>query len=709
MTILSTKWLGLAALSLALAAPMATAQTPEVTQDDGASDKILDTIRVTGQHLYSSKINALKSPTPILDVPQSLSIITADQIAKRGFDSIGDIVDYTAGVNLSQGEGHRDAVVFRGVRSTADFFIDGVRDDVQYYRPLYNLEQVEILRGPNALLFGRGGTGGIINRVAKKGVMDDSFTAYGFGVDSLGGYNLEFDGNHAVSDTAALRLNALYEDLASDRDFFDGTRIGLNPTIAIELAPTTTLDLSYEYADHERFIDRGIPTGADGKPVEAFKDIVFADAVLNTSALTAHIFRANLQTQFTDTIKGNFNVFYGNYDKFYRNFYAANYDAATSPNVVTLDGYEDTTARKNASLSGNLIGEFDTKGIHHTVVIGGELTYTASDQDRQNAVFSTSGNDRERFAIGRPLAFADGFGLLADGVTPTQVNFSDLNDDTRVDINVFSGYIQDEIALSEMFHIVLGARFDSFDINVDNIKANETRARTDSAISPRFGLIFKPRDTISAYASYSESFLPRSGEQFANINGDASDLDPDVFENAEIGVKWDITPALSFTSAAFQNTQTRAEKDNTTGEAFEVRGLEISGLELQLDGEVTDKFYLRAGYSYLQGETADGVAPRELPENTLSLWGAYQLTDRFGFGLGATSQSETLISDGGSQTLPSYTRVDAAAYYDWSDQFRLQLNIENLTDETYFPSAHSTHQVTVGNPMTFDISARVKF
>ena len=123
----------------------------EATEDVAADEVVEDEIVVVGRYLYADKVNALRTPTPILDVPQSLSISTADQLASQGFSSIGEIIDYTPGVSTSQGEGHRDAIVFRGVRSTADFFIDGIRDDVQYYRPLYNLEQVEILRGPNAL------------------------------------------------------------------------------------------------------------------------------------------------------------------------------------------------------------------------------------------------------------------------------------------------------------------------------------------------------------------------------------------------------------------------------------------------------------------------------------------------------------------------------------------------------------------------------
>ena len=138
--------------------------------------------------MFSDQVNALKSPTPIIDVPQSLSIITANQITNQGFDSVGDIINYIPGVTNSQGEGHRDSVVFRGVRSTSDFFVDGVRDDVQYYRSLYNIDQVEILRGANALLFGRGGTGGLVNRVTKKGQIGEDFTGYKAAIDTFGAF-----------------------------------------------------------------------------------------------------------------------------------------------------------------------------------------------------------------------------------------------------------------------------------------------------------------------------------------------------------------------------------------------------------------------------------------------------------------------------------------------------------------------------------------
>ena len=200
--------------------------TSIVAQSD--SDDEVEEIVVKGNVLYSDQVNALKTPVPVINVPQTVTIVTDEDIRKQGFRQIGDIVRYTPGVNTSQGEGHRDAVVFRGVRSTADFYLDGMRDDVQYYRSLYNLEQVEILRGPNALLFGRGGTGGIINRVTKKATVGEVFGSVDAGFDSFGAFDVAGDYNMATGNNSALRINFHTDDLANHRDFYYGERVGFN-------------------------------------------------------------------------------------------------------------------------------------------------------------------------------------------------------------------------------------------------------------------------------------------------------------------------------------------------------------------------------------------------------------------------------------------------------------------------------------------------
>ncbi len=725
MRISSKRASKMAALSSLSVLAMASQPAFAADESEGAVDD--REIVVSGEVLYSNQINAVKTPTPIIDVPQSLTITSKEEILERGITSIGQIIDYTPGVNSSQGEGHRDAVVFRGVRSTADFFIDGMRDDVQYYRGLYNLEQVEILRGPNALLFGRGGAGGVLNRVTKKGTIGRTFGGGQIAVNTFGGFSIQGDVNLAAGENIGVRLNAAYEHLNNHRDFFDGDRIGINPTVRFKLGEATTLDLSYEYADHERFIDRGIPTGDDGRPVSTLRNVVFGDPEFNFLDLQAHIFRANLSHEFSDNFKGNFGAFYGDYDKVYSNFFTNDFDPAT--NRVELDGYVDTTERQNLVLSGNLVGEFETGSIGHTLIFGGEYINTSSDQNRLNTRFDTSvtdvangvvdpffgaaRTDRAIFGVSRPLSLSNNMGTLADG-RATINSFADLNDDTRVDIDVLSFYIQDEIKLTDWLNVVVGGRFDSFDITVNNVPGNEIRTRKDEEFSPRLGLILKPRENVSFYASYSESFLPRSGEQFANINGSNNALDPNTFTNLEAGVKWDFEQGLSLTAAIFEIEQSSPQTSDNDPSTLDVIDSKIQGFEVQLEGRVTDNWTISAGYSYLDGEQVNrggptGLRPRELPENMFSIWNNIQISDRIGFGVGLTHQDESFINNGNTAVLPSYTRLDAAAHFDVTENLRLQVNIENLTDTTYFPNAHATHQATVGAPLNARFSVTGKF
>ena len=662
----------------------------------------VEEIVVKGKVLYSDQVTALKTPVPIIDVPQTLSIVTDDEIRKQGFRELGDIVRYTPGVNTSQGEGHRDAVVFRGVRSTADFYLDGVRDDVQYYRSLYNLEQVEILRGPNALLFGRGGTGGIINRVTKKAVLDEQFGSFDMGADSFGAFDFAVDYNVSTGEKSALRINFHSDTLENHRDYYDGDRYGFNPTLRLEISPATTLDLSYEHADHERFIDRGVPT-LNGEPVEAFEEIVFGDTDTNLQTLRADIYRANLSHEFSDTRKGNLVVQYSDFQKLYKNYYASGYSGG---DTFTADGYLDPTERNNLIISGNIVNEFQTGSATHTLLVGAEIIDTENENYRYNTFFITTEDDNEVFNITRPI----NFGVNAAGVRTYNDFTADLKSSTQSDIEVTSIYIQDQIDVTDNFKVLLGGRLDNFDITVRDIKNGTSESREDEEFSPRAGLIYKPQENISLYVSYAESFLPRSGEQFKKLDANAARLDPDVYESTEVGVKWDISPGLSFTASYFDSEQTIATRDSDTGENSEIVGLQVDGIELELKGQVTEKLSLAIGYSDLDGETAKGGEPREIPEYTASLWATYEVNDRFGIGLGITSQGESNIkNDKPGLILPDYTRVDFAAYYDLADDLSIQLNVENVTDELYFPHSHSTHQASVGEPLNARISLRKTF
>ena len=467
-------------------------------------------------------------------------------------------------------------------------------------------------------------------------------------------------------------------------------------------------------------------TGTDGRPVEPFSDIVFGDPEQNYHELEAHVLRANVQHRFSDNLKGVFSAFYGDYDKVYVNVFTSGYNPLRTPDVVTLDGYIDGTQRQNLILSGNLISDFDVAGAHHTLIVGGEYINTGSDQFRFNTFWDTTQDDNEIFTIARPLALRDNLGTTASGLTTRNDYTVDLNDDTRVTLDVVSLYIQDEIEVTDWLHVILGARFDSFAIDVDNVVSGEQRSRTDEEISPRGGIILKPAENISFYASYSESFLPRSGEQFTDINGSANALAPDIFTNLEAGVKWDFVDGLSLTAAIFEIEQRSPQPADNDPATLDVIDSTIRGFELSLIGEVTPGWYVSAGYSYLDGAQVDafgneGLRPRELPENTFSIWNQVEVIDGLSLGLGLTHQGDSFASNGNvtytglngdrvntRPVMPAYTRLDASISYDVSENLRLQVNVENLTDTLYFPNSHSTHEVSVGAPLNarFAISGR---
>ena len=658
----------------------------------------IEEVVVKGNVLYSDQVTALKTPVPVLDVPQTVSIVTDEDIRKQGFRSIGGIVRYTPGVNTSQGEGHRDSVVFRGVRSTADFYQDGVRDDVQYYRSLYNVEQVEVLRGPNALLFGRGGTGGMINRVTKKAVIGETFTAHDIGIDSFGASDLGLDTNVQLDNNSALRINLHSDDLANHRDHYDGSRLGINPTMKIALNANTTLDLSYEYADHERFIDRGIPT-INGRPDESLADIVFGDSNSNIQTLEASIMRAQLTQKMSETKKLNFSMTLSSFEKMYQNLYASGYDGT----LVTMDGYRDPTERDNFIVSGNLVNEISTGNMTHTLLMGVEFIDTENKNLRYDAFWSSTSDDNEVFNITRPMDFSVNSAGLGTGVDFATA----LNSQTESDITVSSIYIQDQIDVSDNLKVLLGGRIDDFGITVRDIKNGSSESRNDNTFSPRAGVVYKPQENVSYYVSYSESFLPRSGEQFKSLSASSARLDPDVFESIEFGVKLALANNMSFTAAYFDSEQVRAERDNDTGETSEVRGLTVSGIELELKGRVNDSLNLAIGFSDLSGETSSGGIPREIPEHTLSAYVSYQMNDQLSWALGLTQQGESKIKDNTpGLVLPEYTRIDLAAYYVVAKNLTVQMNVENLMDELYFPHSHSTHQATVGESVNTRVSMR---
>ena len=747
---------------------MATLALSLSSLGDDHSKPELSPLNVVGSNADEPTLSSgLKSSLPISSIPQSISVMESDQIKAQGMRSIGDVLDYTPGVINSQGEGHRDAPVIRGVRTTQDFYRNGVRDDVQYYRPLYNVERVEVLRGPNALLSGFGGAYGMINRVTKSGVIGEDFTTLGASIDTFGEHSVQLDKNMQLNDKTALRVNVFGDSLSNHRDYYYGDSFGINPTITFDLDDGDSLKISYEYLDQERYIDRGIPTGNDGKPVEAFKDIVFGDSSENYSTHEAKIIDVVYEHELSDSLTGRLAASHSSHDKLYQNFYVPNtftnnsihlhdHNAtnnsrpklggylgitadhngtamnnlgfggraqayAANANIAALDGYKDTTKRQTSTIGYQVDGEFETGSIVHSIIAGVEYVGIDNDNDRYNAVWSNNQNndsDTQLFAItdiattgihgGAGSVVNENIDLNASDTSATQNAYSALNDRTFADIDVLSFYVSDEIALMDSLDLVLGVRFDSIDFDVvDADDGSDTQSDSEDTVSPRVGLIFDATEALAFYASYSESFTPKAGDQYAKLDSNADKVEPDTFENTEFGLRFDLPMGLSLSAAYFEiekNAPDYDEDDLTTT----MVNSEISGFELALIGTLTDNWFLSAAYTNLDAET-DGVRLRETPESVFSIFNNYLVNDRLALSLGILHQGESHITNGSTAMLPDYTRVDVGASYLLRENTRVQLNVENLTDELYFPHSHGTHQASVGAPINAMLSVTSSF
>ena len=686
-------------LSTVLALAAAPAAAPVVAHAE-ESYEAAGPIVVNGAHgdYANTDASAVKTGTPLLDTPQSVTTLSREQIEDQGFLQLNDALRYVPGVSLAQGEGHRDQVVLRGQSSTADFFLDGLRDDAQYYRPLYNTERVEVLKGANALLFGRGGGGGVINRVSKTPAFDGTAGSVTAGIDTFAAWSLAGDVNLPLTEAAALRINGTYEAFANNRDGYDGHFAGIAPTLAARLGDRTTVTLSYEYAEDHRVTDRGVPS-LGGVPIRGYDDTLFGDPAINRSTVSAHIGRARIEHELTDSLTFDVTGQYAQYDKYYGNIVPGAVNAIA--NTVSLTGYRSTTERSNWIGQANLVWKGETGSIRHTLLAGVE----AADQD------TSSARDDARFGGASSVSVA-----LGQTITVPASTFV-VNSASHSAVRSLSAYVQDQVELGEHLQLIAGLRYDDFRVAATNLLTTVATGRSDGKWSPRFGMVLKPEANFSLYASYARSFLPQSGDQFTTLAANLQTLEPEEFRNLEAGVKWEPAGQLAITAAAFQvdRTNTRAT-DPVTGSPVPTGASRVKGFELALAGRIAANWQATLGYTYQTGEIRKtttaapaGRALDKLPHHQFSAWTRYDLNDRFGLGLGLVHQSGQFAAISNAVRLPAFTRIDAALFYDLTDRIALQLNVENLTDTAYYPSAHTDNNIAVGKPLNAKVSARIKF
>lgn len=645
--------------------------------------------------------SATRTLTPLRDLPQSITVVTREQIRDQSMQSIADVVNYVPGVTSHQGENNRDQLVIRGNSTSADFFLNGARDDAQYYRDLYNVDRVEALKGPNAMIFGRGGGGGVINRVTKEAGVSKlrEFSLQG---GAFSNRRVTADLGQVLSQRVAVRLNALYEAANSFRKHVYRNRYGISPSVSLMPRANTKITFGFEHFQDGRVADRGIPSfqgrPADvpiptffGNPKDSYANatVNLASAVIENSSGRLHIHNQTL---------------FGDYDRGYQNFVPGAVTADKSQ--VVLSAYNNSTRRRNIFNQTDLTYALDTGRVTHTLMGGVEAGRQLTNNLRHTGFFNNTVTSilvpYDDPAISTPLTF--------------RPSATDANNHLKA--NLGAAYAQDQIKLSQRVQLIAGLRFDYFDLTFHNNRTNENLRRIDRLISPRAGVVLKPLLALSIYGNYGVSYLPSSGDQFSSLTTITQQVKPEEFRNYEFGAKWDVRRNLALTTAVYRQdrTNTRATDPLDPTRILQTGSQRTNGVEVGLNGNITRSWSIAGGYANQQAFiTSASTAAREgaiiaqVPRHTFSLWNKYQIHPKFGFGLGIVHRSDMFAAIDNAVTLPGYLKLDAAVYVPLNEKLRVQAHFENILNRKYYVNADGNNNISPGSPRGARIGLIARF
>lgn len=680
---------------------------PQVPDSGTKKTQVVDTVRlravtvrdqISASHKYSARWSsaAAKTARPLRDTPQSVAIITQSLIAEQSMQSMSDAMRYLPGVTMAQGEGHRDAPTIRGQNTTADFFVDGVRDDAQYLRDLYNVESVELLAGSNAMAFGRGGGGGVVNRVIKKAQWEPTRDVM-LEAGSFAHVRGTLDVGGPLTSRIAARLNGMSEHSSSFRNAVELSRQGFSPSLALQVGDRAIARIGAEYFEDRRVVDRGLPSFR-GVPSAAPITMFFGNPDSSRASLELRALSGTIERQLGARAVWRTQARVTSYDKFYQNVFPGALD--TSGAVVSLSAYNNMHDRTNLFAQSEAV--LDTRsGIAQTLIVGIETVRQLTDNFRRTGFFG-----------GTATSFAAPFDAptISEPVSFRQ-NATDADNHVVASTGAF--YAQSQLDLSSRWQMTLGARVERFAIRFENHRTNETLGRVDDAVSPRAGLVFKPAIPISLYTSVSSSYLPSAGDQFSSLTATTQTLTPERFTNRELGMKWEVSPVLALTTALYRLDRTNTAAADPGNPAFIVQTghQRASGIEATITGQLEPGWDLVGTYtsqtaSILSRTTAAAAGARVplVPRQRFSIWNRAQMTRIAAIGVGAIHQGMMYAAIDNSVTLPAFWRFDAAAYLTHFRGVVAQVNIENLLDRRYYPTSQGNNNIMPAAPRTLRFS-----
>jgi len=694
---LSPLTLGLSLLFSASLASAATTTLPEqsITAD---SERENDNPRV------KEVSTATRTSTPMRYVPQAIDTVKTSNVLDYGSDSLGKALEGLP--NVSSGADTRfDSVRIRGFEASNDFYLDGIRDDSQYIRDLHNIERVEVLKGPAAVLYGRGSQGGIVNRVSKapEPGRRSSIEAQGGSEDLR---SLYADLSADPSDTISLRLNMGNQDNNSFRDGIDGSRQLFAPSMSWQLTPDLNWLVQYEYSRYNRTPDRGIP-GVNGRPADVSRSTTYGDTQRDFIDDRAQSLRSRLNYQLNETWQLRHTLGLFKLDSEFDNTYLTGYNA--SNNTVTRQRWQQDLNTRNLFNNLEAEGDFATWGLEHKLLLGVEFGNQRRDPTLYTAAaVSAGGQAVPSLDLNNPNRDLQHNGRMV------------VSSDNHTVVDSRGLYLQDQIRLNDQWQILAGVRFDQFEVETTNKVRGLSEKQDSNSTSPRLGVVYTPWRDHSFYASWSKTFSPVGGGLIGitpGAPGNSNDTSPELTRQKEIGVKSDwlderLTTTLAIYELELYNRRTR---DPNNPEITLMSGLQRSrGIELTATGNLVGNWYVRGGIG-LQDATIvkdnnglEGNRINDVAKRNASLFVTWKPELGWYAETGLTLVGERYADNQNTTVMPGYGRWDALAGFrthDWD----VRAALSNITDKTYYSSATSAAQIQIGDPRSLVVTGTYSF
>ena len=735
-----------AAIMMAFAVPAAHAQTPD--------EKALPEVEVTSTQQKTegfrtdSTSTATRTDTPLRDIPQYINIVPQELIRSQGAVSLPDALRNVPGITYAAAEGGTQAnqvFYLRGFPAGGDLFLDGIRDLGEYNRDLFATESVEVLKGPSALMFGRGSTGGVINQTSKQPGLQ-SLKEIGLSLGSNGEKRVTGDLNLAMSETSAFRLNLLGEDSDTYRDTVENKQIGVAPSLKFGIGTPTEVTLSYSYLHTDGQTDYGQPTlwlnanpptvPAPGvfwgtPPVDLDEYYGFANS--DYSKWDTHIATFRVDHRFSDSLSLRNTLRWANYKREMEatiatlNTKDANGNQVTqaTPVELLLANRIHSKARDNDDRvlinQTELTWKVESGAIKHTVLTGLEL---ANEQlERWNYTFGGT------TSATTPLLNPDPYTNLNYTKTPNQRSVAEAK--------TAAIYAQDQMEFSPEWKALVGLRYDYYDSEAtvsDYFSGTPTAtggpfSRTDKMVSGRAGLIWQPTDAQSYYVSAGNAYNPSGelgvyGASGTNLSAANDDVDPEKTVNYEIGAQWDFATGIQVRTAIFRNEKTNARMTDPSNSTLVVLDgkRRVDGVELSASGRITPSWDIYGAMAYMDGEIVtaspptgnnsptQGKVPLGVPEISGTAWTVYRLGGGWEIGGGAFASGSWWLDDQNRGKAPAYVRWDSTIGY-VQKKYDVRLNLFNMFDEVYYVGGYnnSPNRVIPGTPRSAMVTMHYRF